>query len=74
VESSRRFIDLHCHSSASFDSLAKPESIMRAALSRGLTHLAFTTTTRRRGAACPRYGPGRLTVIVGEEVKTPTAT
>jgi len=71
VASSRRFIDLHCHSSASFDSLAKPESIMRAALSRGLTHLAITDHDRVDAALRARdAAPAGLTVIVGEEVKT----
>jgi predicted metal-dependent phosphoesterase TrpH len=67
----RAFIDLHCHTSASFDSLARPESVMRAAASRGLTHLAITDHDRVDAALRARdAAPEGLTVIVGEEVKT----
>jgi len=67
----RAFIDLHCHTSASFDSLARPEAVMRAALSRGLTHLAVTDHDRIDAALRARdTAPDGLTVIVGEEVKT----
>jgi predicted metal-dependent phosphoesterase TrpH len=67
----RAFIDLHCHTSASFDSTATLGAVLRAAASRGLTHLAVTdhdlidAALRARDAA-----PDGLTVIVGEEVKT----
>lgn len=75
---SRAFIDLHCHTRASFDSLASPESVVRAAVSRGLTHLAITDHDRIDGALeareiASRTGagePGRLVVIVGEEIRT----
>jgi hypothetical protein len=67
----RAFIDLHCHTSASFDSLADPAAVARAAVSRGLTHLAVTDHDRIDGALCVREAaPPELTVIVGEEVKT----
>jgi hypothetical protein len=67
----RLFIDLHCHTSASFDSLASPRSVARAAASRGLTHLAVTDHDRIDGALRARdAAPDELTVIVGEEVKT----
>ena len=67
----RAFIDLHCHTSASFDSLASPGAVMRAASSRGLTHLAITDHDRIDGALRARdAAPEGLTVIVGEEVKT----
>jgi predicted metal-dependent phosphoesterase TrpH len=67
----RLFIDLHCHTSASFDSLATPRSVVRAAASRGLTHLAVTDHDRIDGALRARdAAPEELTVIVGEEVKT----
>jgi predicted metal-dependent phosphoesterase TrpH len=67
----RAFIDLHCHTSCSFDSLARPESVVRAAQSRGLTHLAITDHDRIDGAIRARdAAPPELTVIVGEEVKT----
>ena len=67
----RAFIDLHCHTSASFDSLADPLSVARAAHSRGLTHLVITDHDRIEGALRARDGaPEGLTIIVGEEVKT----
>lgn len=74
----KAFVDLHCHTRASFDSLSSPESVVRAAAARGLTHLAITDHDRidaaleareiasRAGAAAA----GRLTIIVGEEVRT----
>ncbi|HEY5628916.1 MAG TPA: PHP domain-containing protein [Candidatus Limnocylindrales bacterium] len=67
----RAFIDLHCHTSASFDCLASPESVVRAAAKRGLTHLAITDHDKIDGALRGRdAAPDGLTVIVGEEVKT----
>lgn len=65
------FLDLHCHTSASFDCLASPESQVRAAAKRGLTHLAITDHDRIDGALRARdAAPAGLTVIVGEEIKT----
>ncbi|MGA2512230.1 MAG: PHP domain-containing protein [Candidatus Limnocylindrales bacterium] len=67
----RAYIDLHCHTSASFDSLASPAAVVRAAARRGLTHLAVTDHDRIDGARRARdAAPDGLTVIVGEEVKT----
>jgi predicted metal-dependent phosphoesterase TrpH len=67
----RAFIDLHCHTSASFDSTARPEAVVRAAVSRGLTHLAITDHDRVEAALRLRDAtPDGLTIIVGEEVKT----
>jgi predicted metal-dependent phosphoesterase TrpH len=74
----RSFADLHCHSSASFDSLSSPRSLIRQARRFGLTHLAITDHERIDGAlrtrdlAAMRPGDGHepLTVIVGEEVRT----
>ena len=67
----RAFIDLHCHTSASFDCLASPASITRAAVARGLTHLVVTDHDRIDGALRARdEAPAGLTVIVGEEIKT----
>jgi predicted metal-dependent phosphoesterase TrpH len=76
----RVFVDLHCHTSASFDSLSSPESVVRAASSRGLTHLAITDHDRIDGALeardralelRARSSPGAgVTVIVGEEIRT----
>lgn len=67
----RAFIDLHCHTSASFDSLAKPADVARAAHARGLTHLVISDHDKIDGALAARdAAPSGLTVIVGEEVKT----
>jgi len=69
--SQHAFFDLHCHTSASFDSLARPRDQVRAAAARGLTHLAITDHDRIDGALEARdHAPDGLTVIVGEEVKT----
>jgi predicted metal-dependent phosphoesterase TrpH len=68
---SRAFIDLHCHTSASFDCLARPADVVRAAAARGLTHLVVTDHDRIDGALAARdAAPTGLTVIVGEEVRT----
>ncbi|HYO42201.1 MAG TPA: PHP domain-containing protein [Candidatus Limnocylindrales bacterium] len=65
------FLDLHCHTSFSFDCLAKPESQVRAAAARGLTHLAITDHDRIEGALRARdAAPAGLKVIVGEEIRT----
>jgi predicted metal-dependent phosphoesterase TrpH len=67
----RVFIDLHCHTSASFDSLADPVKVAGAAAARGLTHLIVTDHDRIDGALRARdSAPDGLTVIVGEEVRT----
>ena len=65
------FIDLHCHTNASFDCLSDPVKAALAAARRGITHLAITDHDRVDGALRARDGaPEGLTVIVGEEVKT----
>jgi len=67
----RAFIDLHCHTSASFDSLARPGDVVRAAAARGLTHLIVTDHDRIEGALAARAeAPAGLEVIVGEEIRT----
>jgi predicted metal-dependent phosphoesterase TrpH len=71
---SRAFVDLHCHTSASFDSLASPRSVVRAAASRGLSHLAITDHDTIDGALAAREiavrdAPG-LTILIGQEVRT----
>jgi predicted metal-dependent phosphoesterase TrpH len=67
----RAFIDLHCHTSASFDSLSSVDSVLRAASSRGLTHLAITDHDRIDGALEAReLAPAGVTVLVGEEIRT----
>ena len=67
----RAIVDLHSHSSASFDSLSNPVSLARAAAARGVTHLAITDHDRVDGAKRARDAqvPG-LTLIVGSEVRT----
>ena len=77
MQPDRAFVDLHCHTSASFDSLATPTAVVRAAAARGLTHLAITDHDRIDGAVAaralvagsPDVAPG-LTVIVGQEIRT----
>lgn len=65
------FADLHCHSSASFDSLTRPADLVRVALERGLTHLAITDHGSLAGALAARdLAAEGLTVIVGEEVRS----
>ena len=67
----RVFIDLHCHTSASFDSLADPVKVVRAAAARGLTHLLVTDHDVLGGAWRARdAAPDGLTVLVGQEVRT----
>lgn len=67
----RAFADLHCHSRGSFDCLSAPKDILKAAASRGLTHLAITDHDRIDVALEARdRAPAGLTVLVGEEVKT----
>ena len=67
-------MDLHVHTSASFDSIASPESVVRVAALRGLTHLAITDHDRIEGAVAAREiartAAPELTVIVGQEVRT----
>ncbi len=68
------FVDLHCHTRASFDSLSSPAAVVRAAAARGLTHLAITDHERLEGALeareAARLEAPELTVIVGEEVRS----
>jgi predicted metal-dependent phosphoesterase TrpH len=65
------FVDLHCHTRASFDCLSAPKAVVKAAAERGLTHLAITDHDRIDGALEARVlAPAGLTIIVGEEVKT----
>ena len=67
----RSLADLHCHTSASFDSLSKPADVVRVAAERGLTHLAITDHDRIDGALGVRdAAPAGLTVIIGQEVRT----
>ena len=64
-------MDLHCHTSASFDCLSSPGDVARAAAARGLTHLAITDHDRIDGAITARQAaPPELGIIVGEEIRT----
>jgi predicted metal-dependent phosphoesterase TrpH len=65
------FIDLHCHTAASFDSLARTATVVQAAVRRGLTHLAITDHDTIDGALeAQGLAPDGLTVIVGQEIRT----
>jgi predicted metal-dependent phosphoesterase TrpH len=65
------FLDLHCHSSASFDSLSRPADLVAKARRIGLSHLAITDHERIEGALRARdLAPPDLRVIVGEEILT----
>ena len=67
----RMFVDLHCHTSASFDSLADPRAVVRAAAARGLTHVAITDHGTIDGALRARdAAPAGLDVLIGEEIRT----
>ena len=67
----RAFVDLHCHSRGSFDCLSNPRDLVKAAVDRGLTHLAITDHERINVALEAReLAPSGLTIIVGEEVRT----
>ena len=67
----RCFVDLHCHTGRSFDSLSDPERVVHKAAEQGLTHLAITDHDRIDGALEVRdRAPEGLTVIVGEEVRS----
>lgn len=67
----RAFIDLHCHTDASFDCLSRPADVVQAAATRGLTHLVVTDHERIDGAQRARdAAPAGLTVIVGQEIRT----
>ncbi len=68
---SRYFIDLHCHTAASFDSLADPVAVVKAAAKQGMTHLAITDHDRIEGALRARdAAPEGLSIIIGEEIRT----
>ena len=67
----RSFADLHCHSSASFDSLSRPATLIRNARRFGLTHLAITDHERIEGALRARdLAHDNPMIIIGEEVRT----
>jgi len=62
-------IDLHLHTSGSWDSLSDPEAVLRRALDRGLDRIAITDHNSVEVAlAMAARHPER--VVVGEEVRT----
>ena len=67
----RSFVDLHTHSSASFDSLSKPAKMIEKAVRMGITHLAITDHERIDGAQhAAKLAGDELQIIVGEEIRT----
>jgi predicted metal-dependent phosphoesterase TrpH len=67
----RCVVDLHCHSSASFDSRVEPAELVRVAAAAGLTHLAITDHDRLEGALRARdVAPDKLTIIIGQEIRS----
>ncbi len=64
-------VDLHCHTSASFDGVADPVALVARAAERGLTHVAITDHDTLDGAFRARdAAPGGLEVLIGCEVHT----
>ena len=62
-------IDLHLHTSASFDCLSAPERVLEQARERGLDRIAITDHNELRAAlAMKQRHPDRI--VVGEEVRT----
>ena len=62
-------VELHCHTRASFDSLAKPEDIVRICRERGIDRIAITDHNTMAGVAAVQALAPEL-VIPGEEIKT----
>ena len=64
-------LDLHVHSCFSYDSLAKPAEIIRAARRKGLNGIAVTDhDTIAGGLEVLQASDGQLVVIVGAEICT----
>jgi predicted metal-dependent phosphoesterase TrpH len=64
-------VDLHCHTSASFDGVADPVALVARAVERGLTHVAITDHDTLEGARrAVEAAPVGLRVLVGCEVNT----
>ncbi len=62
-------VELHCHTRASFDSLTKPEDIVRACREKGIDRIAITDHNTMAGVAEVQALAPDL-VIPGEEIKT----
>jgi len=62
-------VELHCHTRASFDSLTKPEAIVRTCREKGIDRIAITDHNTMAGIAdVQALAPGL--VIPAEEIKT----
>ncbi len=62
-------VELHCHTRASFDSLTKPEAIVRACQEKGIDRIAITDHNTMAGIeALQELAPDLI--IPGEEIKT----
>jgi predicted metal-dependent phosphoesterase TrpH len=67
----RSRVELHCHTSFSFDGDVEPPKALDLACAHGLTHLAITDHDTLEGAMRVReVAPCGLTVIVGQEART----
>lgn len=62
-------VDLHLHTSASYDCLSEPREVVEAAREAGLDRIAVTDHNEIEGALAARSLEAEL-VIVGEEVRT----
>lgn len=64
-------VDLHCHTTASYDGRVEPAQAVRLAVMRQLTHLAITDHETIDGALRARdAADAGLTVIIGQEART----
>ena len=62
-------VELHCHTRASFDSLSKPEDIVRVCREKGIDRIAITDHNTMAGVAAVQALAPEL-VIPAEEIKT----
>jgi predicted metal-dependent phosphoesterase TrpH len=70
--SDRSYVQLHAHSSSSFDSRADPCRMVDRAVDLGFTHLAITDHDRIEGVLRARdYAGDRIRIIVGQEITSP---
>lgn len=64
-------VDLHCHTTASFDGVADPVALGARAVARGLSHIAVTDHDTIDGAMrAAESAPAGLVVMIGSEVNT----
>ncbi len=62
-------VELHCHTRASFDSLARPEDIVQVCREKGIDRIAITDHNTMAGVAAVQALAPEL-VIPAEEIKT----